>query len=90
MLLFEYALLRRFGLTVVVVSMFVLLLLSNNSLTFHALAWYSRSGIVSLAIVAALAAYGFYTASSTHTLFDSGSRNREFRVRPPDLQFMSG
>jgi serine/threonine-protein kinase len=69
-LLFEYTLLRRFGLTVVVVSMFALLLLSNNSLTFHTFAWYSRSGVVSLAIVAALAAYGFYTASSTHTLFD--------------------
>jgi serine/threonine-protein kinase len=55
----------RFGLLTLVVGQFVVLVLTCFPLTLHASAWYSGRTVLALAVVGALAVYGFRVASTT-------------------------
>jgi len=57
-----FMLLKRVGLGAFVVAMFVDRLFHDFPLTVHASAWYAGYGYAALAIVAAIALYGFKTS----------------------------
>ena len=52
----------RIGLVAAIVDSFVWSLFSTSPITLQTAAWYASAGYVSLAIVGAMAAYGFHTA----------------------------
>jgi serine/threonine-protein kinase len=57
-----FMLLKRVGLGAFLTTLFVSSLLHDFPLTFHASAWYAGYGYAALAIVAAIALYGFKTS----------------------------
>jgi hypothetical protein len=54
----------RYGLVTLTVALYVAFVLNTSPITFHPQSWYSDQSLQVLAIVTALAAYGFITARS--------------------------
>ena len=63
----------RIGLVAAIVDSFVWTLFSSSPMTLQTSAWYSSAGYVSLAIVGALAVYGFKTALGGRPLLDGAA-----------------
>jgi hypothetical protein len=62
----------RFGLLAVVVGAYCWSILAFTPITYDLGAWYAGSAVVSLALVAGLAGYGFWTAKAGRPLFRAG------------------
>ena len=54
----------RYGLVTLTVALYVTFVLNTSPVTFHLQSWYADQSLYVLAIVTALAAYGFITARS--------------------------
>ena len=59
----------RFGLVAYAISLFVQDMLTDYPITRHLSAWYAPSGIFAIALVAALAIYGFRTTLEGRPVF---------------------
>ncbi len=59
----------RFGLVAYAIAFFVVQTLTFEPITRHLAAWYAPSGILAIAVVAALAIYGFRTTLQGRTVF---------------------
>ena len=68
-----YTALRRFGLVALPVASFVQQVTLNFPATFNSSAWYAGYGYVALAIVAAIALYGFRTSLGGRPVFAGGN-----------------
>lgn len=68
-----YVALRRFGLVALMMAFFVQQLTIDFPVTFDSSAWYAGYGYVALAIVAAIAVYGFKTSLAGRPVFAGGN-----------------
>jgi serine/threonine-protein kinase len=68
-----YGVIRRFGLVAMMVAGFVLQVSLDFPVTFDSSAWYAGYGYVALAIVAAIAVYGFRTSLAGRPVFAGGN-----------------
>src|SRR5262249_10141368 len=66
-----FLLLLRFGFLATVITIFILAWLESMPATFHASAWYSRTGFAGLLVLLALAFYGFRIAIGGRPILDS-------------------
>jgi hypothetical protein len=70
-----FVLLFRYGMLSVAVALFFFFMLGRSPLTFNFSEWYVWRSIFDLAILAALAIYGFYAATAGQSLL--GERSLE-------------
>ena len=61
--------LTRFGIVALTIWFFVFGMLNDYPITLHLSAWYAPSGIIAIAVVAALAIYGFRTTLEGRPVF---------------------
>jgi hypothetical protein len=76
----------RFGLLASAVMLFTFILVEETPLTWDASAWYFWHGLIGVAVVLALAAYGFYTATAGQRLFAKGFFGDESTCANPPLE----